>query len=160
LGVERVHVAPELLDHWTGEVTSLVRRLIVAVGSSLFAGTRRRPSWPARCVSIAGVLAACGGGTGRAIPVQSLLRQAARFDGREVTVHGRARDIVKLPFVRQRFFRVTDTTGSILVVTYDTVPSLGALTTVRGRFSTVAVLGDSGYGGHIVVEPPRPAGRD
>lgn len=110
-----------------------------------------RPARPRRLpvscavLLLAVLVATCGL---MATPVGDILAKPADFEGREVTVSGDVRNVVKLPFL-PGFYSIRDKSGEIVVLTDGAVPAEGASVRIRARVESAATIGGRALGVHL-----------
>jgi hypothetical protein len=85
------------------------------------------------------------------MPIATLLDSATRFEGKPVVTEGVVLDVLKVPLLKERFYTVGDSSGRILIVSYDELPLVGDRVRVSGRFENVAILGGRVLAPHITV---------
>ena len=94
------------------------------------------------------------------VSIAKLSANPSRYAGKEVGIVGRVGRTygVDIPFtgVRGGVYEVTDGTGSLWVVTQNSVPREGARIGVKGRFQDAGVrFGSKTYGGLGLIEDNR-----
>jgi hypothetical protein len=83
----------------------------------------------------------------RTASVADLQRSPGRYEDRTVTVNGVVTNSWGLPLVPYKYYRVDDGTGAINVMSQSLrVPGKGERVRVKGRVSSVAVVGGNSFG--------------
>lgn len=70
------------------------------------------------------------------LTIADILNNPAAYEGKEVTLRGRATPGLAFEFVDEQPYLLSDGTGEIWVITRGTMPMQGAEVTVRGRVVT------------------------
>jgi hypothetical protein len=101
-------------------------------------------------VALAAVLSGCAL---RRPDIHELQRNPGRYYDRTVQIDGVVTSSWGVPLVPMRFYRVSDGTGELIVVSQGRrSPTRGARVRVKGRVGEIAVLGGSGFGLHLREE--------
>lgn len=78
--------------------------------------------------------------------VKDILAAPAQFEGKEVRIHGKVKDIVKIPIIDLETYSVDDGTGELTVITHDKLPAQNDTVTVRGVVESTAIVGGQSIG--------------
>jgi len=86
--------------------------------------------------------------------ISDLQHNPARYQDRSVTVHGVVTSSWGVPLLPFRFYRVSDDSGEVTVLSKggSRVPVTGARVSVKGRVEEMAVLGGRPIGLHLEEE--------
>ena len=82
--------------------------------------------------------------------IKTILESPESFQGRIVTVGGKAGGAFKLPFMSQGLYMIDDGTGSLTVITKKGLPATGETVTVRGKIQSAFQIFGKTYGIAIV----------
>ena len=82
--------------------------------------------------------------------IKTILESPESFQGKIVTVAGKANGALKLPFMEQGLFTLDDGTGTITVITKKGLPATGEIVTVKGRVQSAFQIFGKTYGVAIV----------
>jgi hypothetical protein len=80
-------------------------------------------------------------------PIREILAAPARFEGKEVKIHGNVRIVLKLLDIRA--YTVRDDTGEITVVTNGPVPAEKSRVALRGTVRSPLIVGGAAVGLHV-----------
>jgi hypothetical protein len=98
----------------------------------------------------AGILGGCALGTRKIADIQ---RNPGRYHDRSVSVEGTVTSSFGGPVIPVQFYKVSDGTGEITVLSNTTrVPGRGSRVVVRGRVEEIASFGDRSVGLHLRQE--------
>ena len=112
--------------------------------------TKRSWSFVIAAVVGAGIVGGCALGTRKIADIQ---RSPGRYHDRSVSVEGTVTSSFGGPLIPVQFYKVSDGTGEITVLSNSTrVPGKGARVVVRGRVEDIASLGDRSIGLHLRQE--------
>jgi hypothetical protein len=75
-----------------------------------------------------------------ATPIRDVTASPANFDGKEVTLHGTAKDATRIPLVNMKSYVLKDDTGEIMVLTEGELPKANEKLTVRAKVANLAVI--------------------
>lgn len=78
-------------------------------------------------------------------PIREILAAPAQFEGREVKLRGRVKDVMKLPIVGQAY-TLRDDGGELVVMTKGTLPPVNAEVALRGIVRSTAIIGGQSFG--------------
>ena len=99
-------------------------------------------------VALAGLLALAGcdylpfGFT----PVKEIVTSPAQFEGKEVRVKGKVKDIVKVPLVDLKLYVLDDGSGEVTVVTGESLPAVNETVSLKGVVESMAIMGGESIG--------------
>lgn len=79
-------------------------------------------------------------------PVKELVAAPAQFEGKEVRVRGKVRDVTKIPLINLSMYVVDDGSGEIMVIAQDKVPAMDETVNVRGVVESAAIIGGQSIG--------------
>ena len=81
------------------------------------------------------------GGCGiNATPIHDVTASPANFDGKEVTLHGVAKEATRIPLVNMKSYVLKDDTGEIMVLTEGELPKANQKLTVKVKVANLAVI--------------------
>jgi hypothetical protein len=81
------------------------------------------------------------GGCGiNATPIRDVTASPANFDGKEVTLHGIAKEATRIPLINMKSYVLKDDTGEIMVLTEGDLPKANEKLTVRVKVANLAVI--------------------
>jgi hypothetical protein len=81
-----------------------------------------------------------------ATPIKEVLSAPAAFEGKEVRLKGKVKDVTKIPLVDIKAYTLQDETGEIVVTTDGALPAQGAELRLRGRVESAAIVGGQSLG--------------
>jgi hypothetical protein len=81
--------------------------------------------------------------------IGDILANPGMFSAKEISIHGKVTNALKIPFVATSIYSVRDDSGEINVRTEGEVPMVGADVRVKGTLDTVAVFGQETVGLHL-----------
>ena len=90
------------------------------------------------------MLAGCGGIN--ATPVRDIITSPANFDGKEVTLHGIAKDATRIPLINMKSYVLKDDTGEIMVLTEGDLPKANEKLTVKAKVDNLAIINGQSLG--------------
>lgn len=82
-------------------------------------------------------------------PVKEIVSSPAQFEGKEIMVRGKVKDIVKIPLIDLNMYVLDDGSGEVTVVTHDKLPALNDSVSVKGVVESAAILGGRSIGMRI-----------
>ena len=82
-------------------------------------------------------------------PAADIKRSPASFEGKEVTVKGRVREVTRLPVVELKTYVIADDSGEITVTTKSAPPAKGERLIVRGVVGSTVIVGGHSFGVHL-----------
>jgi len=80
------------------------------------------------------------------VKVADIKKNPERFEDKQVTLHGKATEVTKLPFLSQSFYQLDDGSGTIVVVSQKALPPEGKKVFVRGKVKSAFKMGGQTYG--------------
>src|SRR5690348_14557286 len=95
-------------------------------------------AWIVLGVAAGIVLGGCGGIN--ATPIRDITASPANFDGKEVTLHGIAKEATRIPLINMKSYVLKDDTGEIMVLTEGDLPKANEKLTVRVKVANLAVI--------------------
>lgn len=82
-------------------------------------------------------------------PIKDIVAAPANFEGKEVKLKGKVKDVTKLPIVDFQKFEVQDETGEISVTTQGNLPTVDDNVRVKGTVTSTAIIGGQALGLHV-----------
>ena len=82
-------------------------------------------------------------------PIKDIVAAPANFEGKEVRLKGRVKDITKVPIVELKSFVLQDETGEISVSTQGTLPAVNDSVMVKGIVKSAVIVGGQSLGLHV-----------
>ena len=79
-------------------------------------------------------------------PVKEIVAAPAQFEGKEVRIRGKVKDVVKIPLIDLSMYVVDDGSGELTVIAHDTLPAVNDTVNVRGVVESAAILGGQSIG--------------
>jgi hypothetical protein len=79
-------------------------------------------------------------------PIAEIVRDPAKFEGREVSLKGTVRETRKIPVIDSKSFVLADSTGEITVTAKGDLPAKGEKLLVRGKVQSLAIVGGQSFG--------------
>lgn len=79
-------------------------------------------------------------------PVQEIMAAPAQFEGKEVRIRGKVKDVTKIPLINLSMYIVDDGSGEITVMAQDKLPAMDETVNVRGVVESAAILGGQSIG--------------
>jgi len=79
-------------------------------------------------------------------PVKEIVTSPAQFEGKEVRVKGKVKDIVKVPLVDLKLYVLDDGSGEVTVVTGENLPAVNETVTLKGVVESMAIMGGESIG--------------
>ncbi|BAN34691.1 hypothetical protein SCD_n00850 [Sulfuricella denitrificans skB26] len=79
-------------------------------------------------------------------PVKEIMTSPAQFEGKEVRVKGKVKDIVKVPLVDLKLYVLDDGSGEVTVVAGESLPAVNETVTVKGVVESMAIMGGESIG--------------
>ncbi|GAO36963.1 hypothetical protein SCT_2378 [Sulfuricella sp. T08] len=79
-------------------------------------------------------------------PVKEIVTSPAQFEGKEVRVKGKVKDIVKVPLVDLKLYVLDDGSGEVTVVAGESLPAVNETVTVKGVVESMAIMGGESIG--------------
>ena len=82
-------------------------------------------------------------------PIRQITEAPANFEGKEVKLAGKVKDMTSLPIVELKSFTVQDDTGEILVTTDANLPALGESVRLKGTVHSALIIGGQSVGLYV-----------
>lgn len=82
-------------------------------------------------------------------PIKEITAAPASFEGKEVKIQGKVKDVTKVPLFGIRMYVLQDGTGDVAVTTEEDLPALGQRLAVKGVGESAAIIGGQALGFHI-----------
>ncbi len=79
-------------------------------------------------------------------PVKEIVASPAQFEGKEIRVRGKVKDITKVPLIDLRLYVLDDGSGEVTVVTGNALPAVHETIIVKGVVESAAILGGQSLG--------------
>lgn len=79
-------------------------------------------------------------------PVKEIVTSPAQFEGKEVRVKGKVKDITKIPLLELKLYVLDDGTGEVTVVTGEDLPAVNETVSLKGVVESVAIMGGESIG--------------
>lgn len=79
-------------------------------------------------------------------PVKEIVAAPAQFEGKEVRIRGKVKDVVKIPLIDLSMYVVDDGSGELTVIAHDTLPAVNDTVNVRGVVESAAIIGGQSLG--------------
>lgn len=79
-------------------------------------------------------------------PVKEIVAAPAQFEGKEVRIRGKVKNVTKIPLIDLSMYVVDDGSGEITVIAQDKVPPMDAVVNVRGVVESAAIIGGQSIG--------------
>lgn len=79
-------------------------------------------------------------------PVREIVAAPAQFEGKEVRIRGKVKDVTKVPLIDLSMYIVDDGSGEITVMAQDKLPAMGDTVNVKGVVESAAIIGGQSIG--------------
>lgn len=79
-------------------------------------------------------------------PVKEILTSPTQFEGKEVRVKGKVKDITKVPLVDLRLYVLDDGSGEVMVVARESLPAVNETVWLKGVVESTAIMGGQSIG--------------
>jgi len=79
-------------------------------------------------------------------PVKNILSAPASFEGKEVKLKGKVKDIIKLPFLDVKMYSLADETGEIGITTDGNLPAANETVAIKGTVRSTVIIGGRSLG--------------
>jgi hypothetical protein len=79
-------------------------------------------------------------------PLKEIVATPAQFEGKEVRVRGKVKDVTKIPLIDLSMYVVDDGSGEMTVIAHDTLPAVNDTVKVRGVVESAAIVGGQSIG--------------
>ncbi|HET7061847.1 MAG TPA: hypothetical protein VFI43_06685 [Nitrosospira sp.] len=103
------------------------------------------PIRAARAAALASALVFSGCGI-NATPVGDIAKSPANFDGKEVTLHGTAKDQTRIPLIDMKSYVLKDNSGEIMILTNGDLPKADEKLTVKVKVQNLAIVNGESLG--------------
>lgn len=82
-------------------------------------------------------------------PLKEIAASPAQFEGREVRVKGKVKDITKVPLLDLKLFVLDDGSGEMTVVARESLPAVNETVLLKGVVESMAIMGGESIGVHV-----------
>lgn len=82
-------------------------------------------------------------------PLKDIAASPAQFEGREVRVKGKVKDITKVPLLDLKLFVLDDGSGEVTVVARESLPAVNETVLLKGVVESMAIMGGESIGVHL-----------
>ncbi|MDP2785010.1 MAG: hypothetical protein Q8O38_10530 [Sulfurimicrobium sp.] len=79
-------------------------------------------------------------------PLNEIVAAPAQFEGKEVRIRGKVKDVTKVPLIDLSMYVVDDGSGEVTVIAHDTLPAENDTVNVRGVVESAAIVGGQSIG--------------
>lgn len=79
-------------------------------------------------------------------PIKDIVAAPTEFEGKEVRIRGKVKDVTKVPLIDLSMYVVDDGSGEVTVIAHDTLPAVNDTVNVRGVVESAAILGGQSIG--------------
>lgn len=79
-------------------------------------------------------------------PVKEIVTSPGQFEGKEVRVKGKVKDIIKVPLVDLKMYVLDDGSGEVTVVTQENLPAVNETVSLKGVVESMAIMGGESIG--------------
>lgn len=79
-------------------------------------------------------------------PIKELVASPTQFEGKEIRVRGKVKDVTKIPLVDIRLYVLDDGSGEVTVLAGNDLPPVNETVTVKGVVESAAILGGQSIG--------------
>lgn len=79
-------------------------------------------------------------------PINEINTSAANFDGKEVMLHGVAKDPTRIPLFSTKAYVLKDDSGEITILTEADLPKMNEKITVRVKVANIAIINGESLG--------------
>lgn len=79
-------------------------------------------------------------------PLKEIVAAPAQFEGKEVRIRGKVKDVTKIPLIDISMYVVDDGSGEITVMAQDKLPAVSDTVNVRGVVESAAIVGGQSIG--------------
>lgn len=79
-------------------------------------------------------------------PVKDIVASPTQFEGKEIRVMGKVKDVTKIPLVDIRLYVLDDGSGEVTVLARNDLPAVNDSVTVKGVVESAAILGGQSIG--------------
>lgn len=78
--------------------------------------------------------------------VKEIVTSPAQFEGKEVRVKGKVKDIIKVPLVDLHLYVLDDGSGEVTVVANESLPAVNETVSLKGVVESMAIMGGESIG--------------
>lgn len=78
--------------------------------------------------------------------VKEIIAAPAQFEGKEVRIRGKVKDVTRIPLINLSMYIVDDGSGEIIVMAQDKLPAMDETVNVRGVVESAAIIGGQSIG--------------
>lgn len=82
-------------------------------------------------------------------PVREIVAAPTQFEGKEVRIRGKVKDVTKIPLVNLSMYVVDDGSGELTVIAHDKLPAVNDTVNVTGVVESAAIIGGQSIGMRI-----------
>lgn len=79
-------------------------------------------------------------------PIKDIVAAPASFEGKEVKLKGKVRDVIKLPILDLKAYTLHDEGGEIAVTTHGALPAASAEVALKGTVKSAVIIGGRSLG--------------
>ena len=79
-------------------------------------------------------------------PIKDITAAPANFEGKEVKLKGKVRDVIKLPILDLKSYTLHDEGGEITVTTHGALPAANAEVALKGTVKSAVIIGGRSLG--------------
>lgn len=79
-------------------------------------------------------------------PIKDIVAAPANFEGKEVKVKGKVRDVIKLPILDFKAYTLYEEGGEIAVTTHGALPAANAEIALKGTVKSAVIIGGQSLG--------------
>jgi len=82
-------------------------------------------------------------------PIKDILAAPASFEGKEVKLKGKVKDIIKLPILNVKMYTLQDETGEIGITTLGELPAADGTVALKGTVKSAVIVSGQSLGAHV-----------
>ncbi len=79
-------------------------------------------------------------------PLKEIVAAPAQFEGKEVRIRGKVKDVTKIPLIDLSMYVVDDGSGEVTVIAQDKLPAVNDTVNVTGVVESAAIVGGQSIG--------------
>lgn len=79
-------------------------------------------------------------------PIKEIVTAPGQFEGKEVRIQGRVKDVTKIPLIDLGMYLLDDGSGEVTVIAHDSLPAVNDNVNVRGIVESAAIVGGQSLG--------------
>lgn len=79
-------------------------------------------------------------------PIKDIIGAPANFEGKEVKLKGKAKDITKLPILNLKMYTLQDDSGEIGITTHGELPAANESVALKGTVKSAVIIGGQSLG--------------